>query len=103
MAVACGFANFMDVLLAPVTGPLPVFWELACVGIACVCACRDVRLSTGLMLALEIGSLTAIVALAVIVVLTRGTLVDPAQLELRDVTPGGVMGKGHEGSPDHLY
>jgi amino acid transporter len=91
MAVSCGFANFMDVLLAPVTGPLPVFWELACVGIACVCACRDVRLSTGLMLALEIGSLTAIVALAVIVVLTRGTLVDPAQLELRDVTPGGVM------------
>lgn len=91
MAVTCGFANFMDVLLAPVSAPLPVAWELACVGGACLCACRDVRLSTALMLALEIASLTAIVALAVIVVLSRGTLVDPAQLALRDVTAGGVM------------
>jgi len=74
-----------------VSRPLPVVWELACVGVACVCACRDVRLSTALMLALEVASLTAIAALAVIVVLSRGTLVDPAQLTLRDVTPGGVM------------
>jgi amino acid transporter len=90
MAVACGFANFMDVLLGPLTGPLPVVWELACVGVACLCACRDVRLSTTLMLALELGSLAAIVGLAVLVVLARGTLVDSAQLQLRDVTPGGV-------------
>lgn len=91
MAVACGFANFMDVLLAPVMGPLPMIWELACVFIACVCACRDVRLSTALMLALEVGSLAAIVVLAAIVLISRGTLVDLAQFELRDVTPGGVM------------
>ena len=91
MAVACGFANFMDVLLGPVTGPLPLVWELLAVGGACLCACRDVRLSTTLMLALEIGSLAAIVVLAVLVVLARGTLVDPAQLTLQGVTPGGVM------------
>ena len=91
MAVACGFANFMDVLLGPLTGPLPLVWDLLAVGGACLCACRDVRLSTTLMLALEIGSLVAIAVLAVLVVLARGTLVDPAQLTLEGVTPGGVM------------
>lgn len=91
MAVACGFANFMDVLLGSVTGRMPLVWELLGVGGACLCACRDVRLSTSLMLALEIGSLAAITVLAVLVVLGRGTLVDPAQLTLRGVTPGGVM------------
>lgn len=90
MAVTCGFANFMNVLLGRLAGPPPAVWQLACVGIACLCACRDVRLSTALMLALEIGSLAAIVGLAALVVLARGTLVDPAQIELRGVTPGGV-------------
>lgn len=90
MAVTCGFANFLDVLIAPRSAPLAGTWELACVAGACLCACRDVRLSTTLMLAFEIASLAAIVLLAAIVVVSRGTLVDPAQFTLRGVTPGGV-------------
>jgi len=92
MAVASAFANFMDVLLAPAGLPAPALgWIVACVVLAWYFAHRDIRLSTALMLALEVASIALILLLAILVLFTKGTFVDPAQLSLAAARPSGIL------------
>jgi amino acid transporter len=92
IAVAAGFANYGEVLLAPLgITPSPIFLLAICVGVAWYIAYRDIQLSTVLMLLLEVVSVAMLLLLSMIVVFKKGYVIDMAQLTLRDTPPSGVV------------
>jgi amino acid transporter len=92
IAVAAGFANYGDVLLAPLgIVPSPIFLMAICVGISWYIAYRDIQLSTVLMLLLEIVSVGLIILLGIIVVFHKGYLFDVNQFTLKDTPPSGIV------------
>jgi amino acid transporter len=92
VAVAAGFANYGEVLLAPLgITPSPIFLIAICVGIAWYIAYRDIQLSTVLMLLLEVVSVTMIILLGIIVLFKKGYVIDMAQLTLKDTPPSGIV------------
>lgn len=92
MAVVCGFVNFVEVLFNPIGLTIaPIFLIASCTGIAWYFAYKDIRLSTMLMLALEVGSVALILMLGLIVLFKKGTLIDPTQLTLQGAKPSGIV------------
>ncbi len=93
-AVICGFVNYGNVLLAYAgVGPSPVLSVvLALLGAASAwwVAYKDIKLSTKLMLGLELISLAIIILLAVIVLVRHGTHFDLAQLSLQHVNADSI-------------
>jgi len=86
-----GFAVFAGALLSfgriAVSPILPLAF---CLLVALGCACRDIRLSTITLLALEAGSVTLILVLIAVVLAHGKTFVDPAQLSLRGANLSGI-------------
>jgi amino acid transporter len=92
IAVASGFANYGEVLLAPLgINPSPIFLIAICVGTAWYVAYRDIQLSTVMMLLLEVASVGMIALLGIIVLFKKGYAIDMAQLTLRDTPPSGIV------------
>jgi amino acid transporter len=92
IAVASGFANYGEMLLAPLgITPSPIFLLSICFGLGWYIAYRDIQLSTVLMLLLEVASVTMIILLGVIVLFKKGYAIDMAQLTLRDTPPSGIV------------
>jgi amino acid transporter len=92
IAVAAGFANYGDIILAPLgITPSPISLIAVCVGVSWYIAYRDIQLSTVLMLLLEVASVGMILALGVIVVFKKGYVIDMAQLTLSDAPPSGIV------------
>lgn len=93
MAVMCGFANYGEVLLTPLGLHLsPIVFYAICGGLAWYVAYRDIQLSTVVMLALEVASISVIILLGVMVLSKKGSIIDTAQLTLHGAQPGGLMG-----------
>lgn len=86
-AVILGFANYANVLLGT-SNSLPVTIGLALSGIfaAWFVAYRDIRLSTKLILVLELLSVALIFVLALVVLRHYGFHIDRAQLSLKNVS-----------------
>ncbi|MBD3881632.1 APC family permease [Phormidium tenue FACHB-886] len=92
MAVLSGFANYGQVLLAPLgITPSPVFLFAICAGIAWYVAYKDIQLSTVIMLAVEAASVGLILILGMIILGNKGYVVDTTQLTLQGVKPNGIM------------
>ncbi|HEY9642667.1 MAG TPA: APC family permease [Coleofasciculaceae cyanobacterium] len=92
MAVIAGFSNYVSALLSPIgINPSPIFLFAICAGLSWYVAYRDIQLSTVIMLALEAASVALILILGLIIVAKKGYVLDPAQLTLAEVKPGGIM------------
>jgi amino acid transporter len=92
IAVAAAFANYGQVLLAPLgITPSLIFLIAICVGISWYIAYQDIQLSTVMMLLLEVVSVAMIILLGVIVLFKKGYAIDPGQLTLRDTQPNGIV------------
>ncbi len=92
IAVAAGFANYGQVLLAPLgITPSPIFLIAICVGVSWYVAYKDIQLSTVMMLLLEVVSVGMIILLGVIVLFKKGYVIDTAQLSLKDTPPSGIV------------
>jgi len=92
-SVASGFVHYALVLL-PMGGGhdvlWPMIWGVVVVGAATLFACRDVRLSSKLMLWIEGLSALSICIVLGLVLARHGVHIDTAQLRLQGVTPAGV-------------
>ncbi|MBI4783444.1 MAG: APC family permease [Oscillatoriophycideae cyanobacterium NC_groundwater_1537_Pr4_S-0.65um_50_18] len=92
MAVVSGFANYTAVLLGSIgINPSPIFLFAICVGLSWYIGYKDIQLSTVIMLALEAVSVGLILLLGFIILGGKGFAIDPVQLTLQDVKPGGIM------------
>ena len=92
IAVASGFANYGQMLLAPLgITPSPIFLLAICFGIAWYVAYRDIQLSTVMMLLLEVASVSLILLLGIVVLFKKGYVIDLAQLTLQDTPPSGIV------------
>jgi len=92
-SVAGGFVSYAQMLAVATTGHmlLPgVAWAVLVIGVSTLLACRDVQLSTRLMLWIEVVAVLSILAVLGLVLAKHGLHVDHAQLHLQDVTPGGL-------------
>jgi amino acid transporter len=76
--------------LARLTPPYALF-EILFIILIWACAYRDIRLSARIGLVLEAISLAIIILIAVVVIAKRGSVSDSAQLQLHNVSAGGVM------------
>jgi len=86
-----GFAVFARTLAALQGTDVPGIVALgACLALALAFAYRDIRLSTLTLLVLEATSIALIVALFVVVLVQRGTLLDPDQLSVRGGSLSGI-------------
>lgn len=92
IAVMSGFVNYAGILLTPLGITLPPILLFAiCAGAVWYVACKDIQLSTAIMLALEAASVGLIALLGVIVLFKKGYVIDAAQLTLQDAKPSGIM------------
>lgn len=93
MSTLCGFAIIADLLLGQVFGlHLDVLeWLAIGVALAGYTASRDIQMSARMMLLLECVALLSVMALGVLIWSSKGFAIDPAQLSLKDTTPGGVL------------
>jgi len=92
-SVASGFVHYALVLLPMAGGHgvlWPMIWGVVVVGAATLFACRDVQLSSKLMLWIEGLSALSICIVLGLVLARHGVHVDMAQLRLQSVTPAGV-------------
>lgn len=92
-SVAGGFVSYAQMLAMGATGHalLPgVGWGILVIGVSMLLACRDVQLSTRLMLWIEVVAVLSIVAVLVLVLARHGLHIDHAQMHLQGVTPGGI-------------
>ncbi len=91
VATLAACTSYLTTLFAAVGFTLP---NLAGVGLAgalaAVCAWRDVRMSTGLMLALETTSIVLVFLLGLIILVHQGIASDVSQFHLTGLTPGGL-------------
>jgi len=76
--------------LAGLTPPYAPF-EIVFIALIWACAYRDISFSARIGLALEAISLTIIVLIAAIVIAKHGGVADSAQLQLHNLSAGGVM------------
>ena len=92
MSTLCGFAIFVNVVLAPLGIHVPILLSFA-IGAtaACYVAYRDIQFSAKTMLYIEGTVLIAILALGVAVWWGKGFAIDTAQLTLEGATPKGVL------------
>jgi amino acid transporter len=92
IAVANGFVNSAQVLLAPFAiVPSPIFLLAICIGLSWYVAYKDIQLSTVLMLLLEVASVGMIILLGIIVLFKKGYAVDINQLTLHDTKPSSIV------------
>jgi amino acid transporter len=95
IAVSFSFVVFLGDLLAGLNvelGTAPkCLLMLVFIGTVTFAAYRDVKLSSRAGLVMEIISLSIIVAITVVFVRARGTVVDPAQLDFKSFSYGGVF------------
>lgn len=92
MSTLCGFAIFVNVVLAPLGLHVPILLSFA-IGAAgaCYVAFRDIQLSAKAMFYIEGVVLAAILVLGVVVWWNKGFAIDTAQLTLEGATPKGVL------------
>jgi amino acid transporter len=95
IAVSLSFVIFLTDLLAAMRVELGVLPKcllmLVFVGTVTFAAYRDVKLSSRAGLVMEIISLSIIVAITVVFVRAKGSVVDPAQLDIKSFNYGGVF------------
>jgi amino acid transporter len=95
VAVSLSFVIFLTDLLATLHVQLALMPKcllmLVFIGTVTFAAYRDVKLSSRAGLVMEIISLSIIVAITVVFVRARGTVVDPAQLDFKSLSYGGVF------------
>lgn len=91
MSTLCGFAIFGQKLLSYINIHTHIL-TLFAVGTAAAwyVACKDIKLSAKMMLALEGVSIFAILLLGFIIWVHKGFAIDLSQLTLQGATPGGV-------------
>jgi amino acid transporter len=90
-ATLCGFAEYAQQVLHFVgLAAHPVLLFVVCAAVAGALAYRDVRLSATLMLVLEFVSIATILALAGVVILRNGAVVDHSQLHLGGASLPGI-------------
>lgn len=92
-SVAGGFVHYAQVLMPAASGHgvlWPVIWALVVAGAAIIFACREVELSTRMMLCIEGVSVLSVSIVLGLVLAKHGVHVDMAQLRLQGVTPAGV-------------
>ena len=88
IAIAAGLTNYLNVLLKSLFGiqALPALLAALAIGLAAWLAYRDITISTRLMLALEVISVTLISIVAIGVLVRYGFRPDMAQFGLQGVT-----------------
>jgi amino acid transporter len=95
VAVSFSFVIFLGDLLATLHVELALLPKcllmLVFIGTVSFAAYRDVKLSSRAGLVMEIISLSIIVAITAVFVRARGTMVDPAQLDFKSLSYGGVF------------
>lgn len=92
-SVAGGFVHYAQVLLPAASGHgvlWPSLWGVVVVGAAVIFACREVEISTRMMLCIEGVSVVSVSIVLGLVLAYHGVHVDTAQLHLQGVTPAGV-------------
>lgn len=92
MAITASFPNYVLLLLDPLGITIsPILLMAIVVGITWYIACRDIQLSTVLMLLIEVASVTMILLLGIIILFKKGYAIDMNQLTLRDTPPSGII------------
>ena len=91
MAVLAGTVNYTDLLLRQMHlgAPLLLLYAVGTFGVWLI-AYKDIRLSTRVMLVLEVVSMALILILGVIVMTKRHTLIDTAQINLGNMNFAGL-------------
>jgi amino acid transporter len=91
-SVAGGFVHYGNVVLSEFFGvsASPIFLAVLAVALSTAVAYRDVKISTQLMVYIELVSVTLIGAVFVMLLWKHGLHVDPAQFTLRGVRWSGV-------------
>jgi amino acid transporter len=92
-SVAGGFVHYAQVLLPAASGHgvlWPSIWGVVVVGAAVAFACREVEISTRMMLCIEGVSVLSVSIVLGLVLFYHGVHIDTAQLHLQGVTPAGV-------------
>lgn len=90
-ATLAGSASYLSTLFGWAGLSLPVVaWAALAGGLAGIFALRDIRFSTGLMLALEVTSIVLILLLGLVILVRQGLGADLAQLRLEGITAGGM-------------
>jgi amino acid transporter len=91
-SVAGGFVHYGNVVLAEFFGvsASPIFLAVLAVAVSTAVAYRDVKISTQLMVYIELVSVTLIGAVFAMLLWKHGLRVDPAQFTLRGVRWSGV-------------
>jgi amino acid transporter len=85
------FTAFLAALGTSLSTPKLTMFSVIFLGLVVQAAYRDIKLSSRLGLILEITSVSIIVLILALVVGRHGTVVDPAQLNIRKLHFGGVM------------
>ncbi|MFG1480005.1 APC family permease [Xanthobacter sp. V4C-4] len=92
MSTLCGFAIFVNVILAPLGIQVPILLSFAIGAVgACYVAFRDIQLSAKMMLLIEGTVMAAILVLGVLIWWDKGFALDSAQFTLEGATPNGVL------------
>jgi amino acid transporter len=91
-SVAGGFVHYGNVVLSEFFGvsASPIFLAFLAVAVSTAVAYRDVKISTQLMVYIEMASVTLIGAVFAMLLWKHGLRVDPAQFRLRGVRWSGV-------------
>lgn len=90
-ATLAASASYLSTLFSWAGISLPVVvWAGLAGGLAGVFALRDIRFSTGLMLALEVTSIVLILLLGLVILVRQGIGTDLAQFRLEGLTAGGM-------------
>lgn len=95
IAILAGGTIYINTILAPLNLQLST-GELTIYGLILLAACtyaafRDVQMSSRAGLGLEIISISIIVAITVLVIAKKGSVVDPHQLDISKLHFGGIM------------
>lgn len=91
IATLAGSAGYISTLFRWAGFSMPiVVWAGMIGGLAVLFALRNIRFSTGLMLALEVTSIVLVVALGLVILFRQGSATDVSQFRLDGLTAGGL-------------
>ncbi|MFY8215198.1 MAG: APC family permease [Chthoniobacterales bacterium] len=91
VATLAGSAGYVSTLFSWAGFSMPIMAWAAMIGVlAVVFALRNIRFSTGLMLALEVTSVSLVIALGVVILLRQGITADLSQFRLEGLSAGGL-------------
>jgi len=91
VATLAGAAGYVSTLFDWAGLKVPVIAWAAGIGVlAVVFALRNIRFSTGLMLALEVTSVSLVIALGVVILMRQGVTADLSQFRLEGLSAGGL-------------